>query len=75
MPSEPVHKTPPLWMPEGSVRAILAMALVGSVMVLAIRGDESQGPAVMAVVSLASAVVGFYFAVRTKEQSKGTSGQ
>lgn len=45
-------KTQPLWLPKGSVRAILAIALVAAV-IIGTGGDVIQ--------TLATAVVSFYF--------------
>lgn len=52
----------PLWMPEGSVRAIIAMALVGGMIFL----PESD-----AIKSAAMVVLGFYFGSRNKEDENG----
>jgi len=48
----------PLWLPQGSVRAILALGLVGSVVFLAVIGTVDA----TRVVELASIVAAFYFA-------------
>lgn len=43
----------PLWLPEGSVRAIIALAIVGAFIVEAVP------------IEVATLVLGFYFGVRT----------
>jgi len=53
-------KTQPLWLPKGSVRAILAIALVSAVIV-GTGGDVIQ--------TLATAVVAFYFGAKTGAES------
>jgi len=47
----------PLWMPQGSVRAILAIVLVGAFIALAFLGRSLE-----AMTGIVGAVVGWYFA-------------
>ena len=47
------HTSPPLWMPPGSVRSIIALALVAA-LIYGVAG----------VAELAAAVVGYYFGTR-----------
>jgi len=54
--------TPPLGLPPGSVRALVALAMVGSCTMLVARGADVPG----ALASLLLAVIGFYFGFRTK---------
>jgi hypothetical protein len=56
----------PLWMPYGSVRALLAIALV-FVACVGFMLDKVSGEG---FVSLASAVVAFYFGTKAAEASK-----
>lgn len=51
-----MNKDNPLYLPKGSVRAILALGLVGSVIYSALLGEVSQ-----VIGALAAVVVGFYF--------------
>ena len=55
----------PLGLPTGSVRAILAIAVVGTFLVLVawsvIRGDGELSPALGALVALAGVVMTKYF--------------
>jgi len=54
----------PLWMPEGSVRAILAVGLVAAAIVgVFVLPAESAG----LLLGLAGAVIAFYFKVRESE--------
>ena len=56
----------PLWMPYGSVRALLAIALVG-VSCFCVLVDKITGEAFIA---LASSVVAFYFGTKAAEAAK-----
>lgn len=56
---------PPLWLPVGSIRAILAIALVASVIVLAFLGRLEARE----LLTLAAVAVTFYFADRSKDSS------
>lgn len=53
----------PLWMPPGSVRAILALTLIGATIYMAVVGGEI--PQVLG--TLAAAVVAFYFGSRASK--------
>lgn len=58
-----MNKNEPLGLPRGSVRAILAIMIVGSTVV-----GFTIGTAVdQALVGIAGAVVGYYFAARNSE--------
>lgn len=58
----------PLWMPQGSVRALLALVVVVAtvllVVALALSGQLEAKEAVAALVGLATLVLGFYFVTR-----------
>lgn len=58
----------PLWMPQGSVRAILAIVVVIAtvllVAALALGRQLDAADAVAALVGLATLVLGFYFVTR-----------
>ena len=56
----------PLWMPEGSVRAILALGIVGS----AIYGLLSQQLSPEQFLTISAIVTGFYFASKEKCESE-----
>jgi len=51
----------PLWMPEGSVRAILALSIVGSAIYGLISGSLDPEQFLM----ISSVVTGFYFATKS----------
>lgn len=53
---------PPLGLPKGSVRALVAMAMAATALVLVIRGQDVPG----ALASLLLTIIGFYFGFRTK---------
>jgi hypothetical protein len=53
----------PLGLPQGSIRAIITLVLLFSVLLLAILGRESE-----VFISLASTAVGYYFGTRAVEQ-------
>lgn len=55
--------TQPLWLPKGSVRAILALALVTAV-IAGFGGDVIQ--------TLATAVIAFYFGAKVGSESPET---
>lgn len=57
-------KTQPLWLPKGSIRAILAIALVAAVIIGA-GGDVIQ--------TLATAVVAFYFGAKVGSEAPQTT--
>lgn len=57
----------PLWLPKGSIRALVAMALAGLALALVLRGRDM--PAALA--SLLLTVVGFYFGFRMKSTTLG----
>ena len=57
----------PLWLPKGSIRAMVAMALVVLVLALVVRG----GSVPAALTSLLLTVVGFYFGFRMKSSTLG----
>lgn len=59
-------KTQPLWLPKGSVRAILALGLVAAV-VIGAGGDVIQ--------TLATAVVAFYFGSKVGAESPDLPGE
>lgn len=50
----------PLWLPEGSVRAIMAIGLTGAVIALAVLGREPPD----ALTTVAGMVLGYYFGVK-----------
>lgn len=52
----------PLWMPKGSIRALLALGLVSSVVYLAAVSGGSEIPG--ALTTLAGVVVTYYFKTR-----------
>lgn len=52
----------PLWLPQGSVRAILAIALIVSAVALAFAGKVDPAK----IVELAVLVAAFYFAARPR---------
>ena len=52
-------KTHPLWLPEGSVRSVIAFLVVGS-----LAASEFTGVSSEPLRNLAFVVVGFYFAKR-----------
>ncbi len=54
----------PLWLPQGSVRAILALVLVTAVVALAFLGLITADR----LVELAAVVVAFYFAGKQTQQ-------
>lgn len=56
------NKSQPLWLPRGSVRAILAIALVAAVIV-GTGGDVIE--------TLATAVVAFYFGAKVGAETPG----
>lgn len=51
----------PLWMPYGSIRGLLALALVGVTCVLALNGSIT-GEAFLTIVAV---VIGFYFGAKS----------
>lgn len=53
----------PLWLPYGSIRALLALALVGVTCVMALT-DRITGEAFL---TLVSAVVAFYFGTKAAQ--------
>ncbi len=53
----------PLWMPEGSVRSILALGIVAAVIALAFLG-RINGPDLL---NLAFAAIAFYFGSKSKD--------
>lgn len=53
----------PLWMPRGSVRALIALGLVTAVVSLAILGKELPKE----IVGFAGAAFGYYFAARQNQ--------
>lgn len=57
----------PLWLPKGSIRALVAMALVALVLALVLRGRSVPA----ALTSLLLTVVGFYFGFRMKSSTLG----
>lgn len=59
----------PLWMPKGSVRSIIALALTAAVIGLAFM--RYDGPLVNAIVQLATTVAVFYFTKRQEETNGG----
>lgn len=60
-----MNKNEPLGLPRGSVRAILAIMIVGSTVI-----GFTIGTAVdQALVGIAGAVVGYYFAARNSEDA------
>lgn len=64
-----MNKNEPLGLPRGSVRAILAIMIVGSTVI-----GFTIGTAVdQALVGIAGAVVGYYFAARGAEDGEPAS--
>lgn len=58
-----MNRSQPLWMPRGSVRAILALALVGALIALVLTGQAvNEGFA-----AIAASVVAYYFAGKNGE--------
>lgn len=60
-----MNRSQALWMPRGSVRAILALALVGALIVLVLTGQAvNEGFA-----TIVASVVAFYFAGKNGEST------
>jgi hypothetical protein len=59
----------PLWMPAGSVRAILAIAVTAVMCVVALRSNIALSAD--QVVGLGSLVLGFYFLQKTSARPNG----
>ena len=65
-------KTQPLWLPKGSVQAILALFIVGAFVVVVLRSPiVFEGKDVLTVVTL---VLGFYFIVKAALASPSNGG-
>ena len=60
------EKQNPLWMPEGSVRALLALGVVGVVLGALVFAPSVKDIVVTALVGFANLVLGFYFGSRKK---------
>jgi len=56
---------PPLGLPRGSVRALVALAMAGSCTAIVVTGQDLPG----SLASLLLAIIGFYFGFRTKAAS------
>ncbi len=56
---------PPLGLPKGSVRALVALATMATALVLVARGDDLPGM----LTSLLLTITGFYFGFRTKSST------
>lgn len=63
-----MNKNEPLGLPRGSVRAILALLLVGSVVVFAGVSMVTGNAAPESMIGLAGMVVGYYFAKRDNDE-------
>jgi len=61
-----MNKDCPLWMPKGSVRALMALGLIGAVIYFASAHGAGDVPA--ALTTLAGVVVTYYF--KTREASE-----
>jgi len=57
-----MDKENPLWLPKGSIRALLAASLVGAIVYLAVGSGGSEVPG--ALTTLAGVVVTYYFKTR-----------
>lgn len=61
-----MNEKPPLLMPPGSIRGLIALGLVTSVVGLAIMGKEDQ-----TLTGLTGMVLGYYFKSRDSEPRPG----
>ena len=60
----PENSKEPLWLPKGSVRAIIALAVVGAgIGMFAIKGNIPE-----ALVGIIGMIVGFYFGKKAGEE-------
>jgi len=59
-----VNEKNPLWLPKRSVRALIAVGLVGATIYLAVSGD---GAIPQALTTLTGVVVTYYFKMREGE--------
>lgn len=68
-----MNKGQPLWLPKGSIRAVIALALVAATLLLiaasVLRGDGDIPPALAALVGMAGFVIQAYFARRDDEDT------
>lgn len=55
----------PLWLPQGSVRALLAIILIVSTVILAVQGQIEA----RVIAELAGIVAAFYFAAKASEKN------
>jgi len=60
------EKDKPLWMPVGSVRAIIAIMTIASMCYMAVSQAEFVVPDWL--ISIISAIIGFYFGNRASER-------
>ena len=67
-PPDPLR--PPLWMPEGSVRAVLALLAVLGAVVATMMGLEKSD----VLIGLAGPVLGYYFGRRETETVQRQNG-
>jgi len=61
-----MNDKPPLWMPRGSIRGLIAIGLVTAMVGLAIMGKENQ-----ALTGLTGMALGYYFKSRDSEPRPG----
>jgi len=64
-----MEKKDPLNMPEGSVRAILALLLTVGILIYVLAYDQFPGE----LISVLGVVVGFYFGQRLNENTRTTN--
>jgi hypothetical protein len=68
---------PPLWMPEGSGRLLLALSIVGTINFLAVASlvygldIPPNDPILLWLLTTASVIIGFYFGVRSQQKKNG----
>lgn len=60
-----VDELNPLWLPKGSVRAILAISLIVTLMYLSITTGDIPD----AVLGITSIIIGFYFGKRDNDKT------
>lgn len=71
------QKDKPLWLPEGSIRALVTLMLIGTVCILCVANithdiDKDKFHASLAILEgLAGAAFGYYFNQRNGRQFKG----
>ena len=59
------EETQPLWLPKGSVRALMALAVTGSIVYMAVSNVAYEMPEWM--IALVSTIAGYYFGERTAQ--------